>query len=79
MISPTKSEMAEIRNLRVMGSKVNFASPIEARNRPVSRSVTPFSPKTTHGIFLKISMKLGCLKGNKFTNLDFLEKTSFWG
>ena len=30
--------------------------------------------KTAHSIFLKLLIKLGCLKGNKLTELDFWEK-----
>ena len=37
-------------------------------------AVTPFSPKTAHEIFLKLLMKLECLKGKKLTKVDFLEK-----
>ena len=50
-----------------------------AVSRSASRSATPFSPKTGDEIFLKILMKLGCLKGKKLTKLDFLEKITFWG
>ena len=30
-------------------------------------------------IFLKLLMKLGCLKGKKLTEPNFWEKISFWG
>ena len=33
--------------------------------------------KTTHRIFLKLLMKLGCLKGKKLTEPNFLKKISF--
>ena len=45
----------------------------------VNRSVTLVSLKTAHGIFLKLLMKLACLKGKKLTKLEFLDKVSFWG
>ena len=35
--------------------------------------------KTAHRIFLKLLMKLVCLKGKKLAELDFLGKISFWG
>ena len=35
--------------------------------------------KTAHMIFLKLLMKLVCLKGKKLMELDFGEKISFWG
>ena len=35
--------------------------------------------KTAHRIFLKVLMKLGCLKGKKLTEPDFWEKVSFSG
>ena len=35
--------------------------------------------KTAHTIFLKLLMKLGCLKGKKLMEPDFLEKISFQG
>ena len=35
--------------------------------------------KTTHRIFLKLLVKLGCLKGKKLTEPTFWEKISFWG
>ena len=35
--------------------------------------------KTAHMIFLKLPMKLGYLKAEKLTELEFWEKISFWG
>ena len=35
--------------------------------------------KTAPRVFLKLLMKLGCLKGKKLTEPDFWEKILFWG
>lgn len=42
--------------------------------RSLKRSVRPFSLKTTHWIFLKLLMKLQCLKGKKLMKLHFFGK-----